>query len=251
MLLLLLLPLIQAARQMPDADEILAKSRDLTLTQSLSATVNLLITEKNGATRQRTISLVSKSYPDDTEKRLIKFTEPADVRGTSMLIIDNDNADDEMWIYLPALKRTRRIVSSDKGRSYMNSEFSNADMSSPAPSDFINRHLPGSGENKLWKIESRPVNDEKADEYGFSSKVSYISIDTWQVGKMEFYNFDDQLFKIIEVRSVQPGSDGKFIIRNMVATNLMNGRSSEITMNNINFNTTVADTYFSLTNLER
>ena len=53
-----------------------------------------------------------------------------------MLIIDNKNIADEMWIYLPALKKTRRIVSSEKGKSFMSSEFSNADMSSPTLSDF-------------------------------------------------------------------------------------------------------------------
>lgn len=250
-LFLLLLPLLQAVPQQPDADQILDKSRDLTIIQSMSASVSLLITEKNGTTRKRTISLFSKGYPDGAEKRLIKFTEPPDVRGTSMLIVDNEMSDDEMWIYLPALKRTRRIVSSDKGKSYMSSEFTNADMSSPPPSDFTNRHLPQSGENNQWIIESIPVNEEKADEYGFSRKISYISTDNWQVKKMEFYNFDGKMFKNIEIRSVQPGGDGKYIIKNMVATNMVNGRSSEISMNNVNLNAAIADSYFSLQNLAR
>jgi hypothetical protein len=250
-LFLLLLPLLPAEPQLPDADQILSKSRDLTISQSMSATVSLLITDKNGSTRKRTISLLSKSYSDGAEKRLIKFTEPADVRGTTMLIIDNEKADDEMWIYMPALKRTRRIVSSDKGKSYMSSEFTNADMSSPSPADFRNSHLPNSGTNKLWIIESIPINEEKEDEYGFSRKVSYISEDNWQLKKMEFYNFDSQLFKIIEVRSVQPGKDGKYIIKDMVATNLLNGRSSEIAMDNVNLDVPVADSYFSVQNLER
>ena len=80
--------------------------------------------------------MMTKSYADGLEKRMIRFIEPADVRGTSMLVVDNKNSADEMWIYLPALKKTRRIVTSEKGKSFMSSEFSNADMASPAVSDF-------------------------------------------------------------------------------------------------------------------
>ncbi len=89
--------------------------------------------------------MTTKSYADGLEKRFIRFIEPADVRGTAMLIVDNENTADEMWIYLPALKKVRRIVSSEKGKSFMSSEFSNADISSPPISDFVNRHLDNSG----------------------------------------------------------------------------------------------------------
>lgn len=185
----------------------------------MSATINLSITEKNGAVRNRTIAMTTKSFDNDLEKRVIKFIEPADVRGTAMLIIDNKNIADEMWIYLPALKKTRRIVSSEKGKSFMNSEFSNADMSSPTLSDFTNRHTEESGKNNLWIIESIPVNEDKADEYGYSKKVSYISMNNYQIQKMEFYNFDDELFKTIEIKSVHETADDKYMIKNMVAYN--------------------------------
>ena len=109
----------------------MGKSRDLSITGSLNATVVLTITEKGGSTRNRTISMMTKSYAEGLEKRIIRFIEPADVRGTSMLVFDNKNSADEMWIYLPALKKTRRIVTSEKGKSFMSSEFSNADMSLP------------------------------------------------------------------------------------------------------------------------
>ena len=74
----LLLPLSQAAAQQPDAAQILERSRELSITGSLSAKLHLAITEKNGAMRNRTISMISKSYPEGREKRLIKFIEPAD-----------------------------------------------------------------------------------------------------------------------------------------------------------------------------
>jgi outer membrane lipoprotein-sorting protein len=249
--LVLLLPLIQAAAQRPDAGQIMEKSRDLSITGSLSANVNLTIIEKNGATRSRKISMTTKSYSDGLEKRLIRFIEPADVRGTSMLVVDNKNTSDEMWIYLPALKRTRRIVTSEKGKSFMSSEFTNADMSSPAVSDFEHRHLDKSGTNNQWIIESIPINEDKADEYGYSRKVSYINIDDNQVQKMEFYNFDNELFKIIEIKSTFPLDNGKYMVKDMVASNLINDRKSEILFSNISEGVKVDDSFFTVRNLER
>ncbi len=217
----------------------------------MSANINLTITEKNGASRNRTIKMTTKSYPDGMEKRFIRFIEPADIRGTSMLVLDHKNEMDEMWIYLPALKRTRRIVTSEKGKSFMSSEFSNADMSSPALSDFINRHMPGSGERNQWIIESKPLNDDKADEYGYSRKISYINKENYQVLKMEFYNFDNELFKAIEIKSIYPLSDGKYLIKDMTANNLLNNRKSEILFTDISAGVPVDDSFFTLQNLER
>lgn len=247
----LILPLLQAAAQQPDASQIMAKSRDQSITGSLNATVVLTITEKGGSTRNRTISMMTKSYADGLEKRIIRFIEPADVRGTSMLVFDNKNTADDMWIYLPALKKTRRIVTSEKGKSFMSSEFSNADMSSPSVSDFTYKHLEKSGTNNQWIIESIPVNEDKADEYGFSKKISYISIDKDQVLKMEFYNFDKELFKVIEIKSIFPLSDGKFMVKNMVATNLNTNRKSEILFTKINEGEQIEDSNFTIQNLER
>jgi hypothetical protein len=248
---MLILPLFQAAGQLPDASVIMSKSREMSLTGSMSATVNLSITEKNGSQRLRSISMTTKSFPDAVEKRFIKFLEPADVRGTAMLIIDNQNTQDEMWIYLPALKKTRRIVSSEKGKSFMSSEFSNADMSSPTLSDFKNKHLDGSSADKQWIIESIPVDEDKADEYGYSKKISIINPSNYQVLKMDFYNFDNELFKTIEIKSVYPVAGGKFIVKDMTALNVSTGRRSEITMTNISEGAKIDDSVFSVQNLER
>jgi len=246
-----LLPLFQAVAQQPDAGQIMAKSRDMSITGSLSANINLTITEKGGSTRNRTISMTTKSYPEGLEKRFIKFIEPADVRGTAMLVVDNANTADDMWIYLPALKKTRRIVTSEKGKSFMSSEFSNADMTSPSLSDFTHRHTENSGKDTQWIIESVPVNEDKADEYGYSKKISYISIDKTQVQKMEFYNFDNELFKVIEIKGILPLGNGKYLVKNMVANNLATNRKSEILFSSISEGVKVDDSFFTIQNLER
>jgi hypothetical protein len=243
--------LLPVSAQLPEADQIMNKSRELAIISSMQATIKLIITEKNGATRNRTIAMTSKSFPDGLEKRFIKFIEPADVRGTSMLVVDNKSVSDEIWIYLPALKKTRRISSSENGKNFMSSEFSNADMGSPNLADFKSRHIDGSGSNNTYIIESVPINDDKADEYGYTKKISYVSMDKFQVMKMEFYNFDNEHFKTIEIRSFYSMPEGKYMVSNMIASNLVTNRKSEILFSNIAFNMKVEDSFFSVQNLER
>ncbi len=108
-----------------------------------------------------------------------------------------------------------------------------------------------SGTNNQWIIESTPVNEDKADEYGYSRKISYVSINNNQVQKMEFYNFDNELFKIIEIKSIFPLTDGKFMVKDMVASNLATNRKSQILFTKINEGIKVDDSYFTVQNLER
>jgi len=229
----------------------MTKSRELSMVSTMQATISLLIVEKNGATRNRTIAMTSKSFADGLEKRIIKFLEPADVRGTAMLVVDNKNTADEIWIYLPALKKTRRIASSENAKSFMSSEFSNADMGSPALSDFKSQHTTGSGTNNTWIIESIPVSDDKADEYGYSRKISYVSMDTYQVKKMEFFNLDNDHFKTIEITKFHPMPEGKFMVSDMIASNTISGRRSEIHFNNIADRVKVEDSFFTVQSLAR
>jgi len=240
-----------ASAQLPDPVQLMQKSRDLTMANSLKSTMTLTIYEKNGATRVRTISMVSKTY-GDIEKRMIKFLEPADVRGTALLIVDNDEDQDEMWIYMPALKRTRRIVTTEKGKSFMSSEFSNADMSSAPLTDYNISHLPVSGQNDQWVIESKCVNDEKADEYGYSRKVTYLDKKTMKIKKIEFYNYEDTLGRTIDILSTQPlsGKEG-YIMTEMVARNLVNGRSSRIKYEQLDTSSPITDNTFVVDNLTR
>jgi outer membrane lipoprotein-sorting protein len=251
LILILSLPLWQGAGPLPDPARIMGKTRDLSITGSMTANIELTITEKNGGVRERSLSIASKSYVNGDEKRLIKFLEPSDVRGTAMLIFDNKDTPDEMWIYLPALKKTRRIVTTEKGKSFMSSEFSNSDMSSPTISDFSYHHISGSGNDDQWIIESVPGTEKAADEYGYSKKVSYINAQNYRIEKMEFYNFDNKLYKIIEIKKVLPLDGDRYLVSDMSVENILNGRKSEIVFNNIREGVKVDDSFFSLQNLER
>jgi hypothetical protein len=238
--------------QTEDASAILERSRELTMPDALEATITLTITDKNGSSRVRTNSMVTKKYPDGTEKRLIRFVAPAEVQGTSVLIHDYKDKQDDMWIYLPALKRVRRIVTTEKGKSFMGSEFTNADISSPPASDFINRHLEGSGLGNQYMLESIPVTAEIASEYGFARKVSFFETKSLHLSRMEFYDKGGVLVKTVVVNGIESlGNDGRYMVKSMRAENHLTGRSSSMVMDKINSSVKPPDNLFDVQNLDR
>ncbi|MCK4853304.1 MAG: outer membrane lipoprotein-sorting protein, partial [Bacteroidales bacterium] len=114
---------------LPDGREIIQKSRDASKLAGMEAITTLRIYDAKGRERVRQTSMASKLFDSGaTEKRVIRFLSPAEVKGTGMLIYDYDEKNDDMWIYMPALRKTRRIISNEKNKSFMGSEFSNADM---------------------------------------------------------------------------------------------------------------------------
>lgn len=210
-----------------DAREISVKAMDIMEVDRMEMEARLLILDAKGRERSRRLVTRTGSF-DGVTKTILKFTEPAEVKGTALLIYDYDDQPDDMWIFMPALRKTRRILSSDKGKRFMGSEFTHADMASPNPDDFTYRLI---GEEQLddhacWTIESRCKNDQLADEYGFSKKISWIEKETYLCYQVEFYDFDEELFKLQLMNDYRRDSKDRPFAWYMEMSNLDNGRQS-------------------------
>jgi hypothetical protein len=246
---IIIFPLFSLAQ---DAKEITRKSIDLTRIDAMEMTSTLKIYDAKGRERVRETVSASKKF-GNTTKAITKFISPVDVKGTAILIYDYEDKDDDMWIYMPALRKTRRIVSSEKGKSYMGSEFSNADMSVPNLEDFTYTLL-GSEKYKgkeCWKIEVIPVNDDIADNHGYSKRISWVEKETYFTFKNEYYDFDELLFKEITLKQYEKVDEGKYMMRKMEAHNLENGRRSVMTIDQIQKGSELIENNFSPSALEK
>src|SRR5574344_779923 len=124
-----------ASEALPDPVVLIKASSDAISLAAADMEATLSIYDAKGNVRTRRIQQASRVFDGVTKTRLT-FLSPADVAGTTLLIYDYPDKDDDMWIYLPALRNTRRIVSRDKGQSFMGAAFSNADLSKPALADY-------------------------------------------------------------------------------------------------------------------
>ena len=239
-----------------DARVIMDRSLSATRLAGVEAVSTMTIVDSKGRERVRKIAQVTKLYDDGkTEKKLIRFLSPADVKGTGLLTWDYDDKDDDMWLYMPALRKTRRIVSSEKAKSFMGSEFSYADINPPTLDDFDFRLL---GEETVGgvpchKIQMTPKDDDIADENGFTQRVSWVGKEDYVVRQSEYTDFDGELFKrltVNEVRLIDP-EHKKYRIIDMVMENLLDDRRSMLVIDQIQFNPQVGDEYFTARYLER
>lgn len=234
-----------------EAVMIMKISRDAVMVNSFEAVSLLTITDENGRTRERRTVTASKSYGDGTEKRIIKFLYPPEVEGTTLLIYDHDDTEDEMWIYLPAFRKTRRIVSSEKGKSFMGSEFNNSDITSPPVADFIHTIVDKSPDMDMITVKSVPATMEVEKNYGYAARVTTLKISDYTAVRMDFYGSNNEKLRTIEISDYQPAPGGKFIISSMNVVNHKNGRSSELTMSEVITGTEVSDRLFDLSALGR
>ena len=215
-------------------------------------TATLKIYDGQGRVRERQIANASNKF-GSTTKSMIKFLAPAEVKGIAMLVFDYEDKGDDMWIYLPALRKSRRIVSSEKGKSFMGSEFSNADMSRPNLNQFKHQIVSSAtlhGKD-CWKVESVCLSEEITDELGFSRKLAWIEKGTYLTQQVEFFGRDGQLLKTMLLSDYRKQSNGKHFSFQMEMKNAQNNRRSSITVNQFQLGSTLKESYFSVAMLEK
>ena len=238
------------------AKQIADKSFQVTELAGSEAVSTMTIVDSKGRERVRKIAQVTKLYDKgDTEKKLIRFLAPADVKGTGLLTFDYKEKDDDMWLYMPALRKTRRIISSEKAKSFMGSEFSYADITPPTLDDFnyINLGEQETGGALCWKIEMLPLDDDIADENGFSRKLSFIGKADFVIRKAIYYDLDGELLKELEVKEIRELDTKRHKFRpiHMIMVNKQNDRKSILKVDQIQFSPDVKDAYFTTRYLER
>ncbi len=220
------------------------------------AVVKMTIYNAQNQSRERKIAMATKLYDaGKTEKRIYKFLSPADVKGTGVLAFDYENKADDMWIYLPALRKTRRIVSSNKSKAFMGSEFSYADMNIPKLDNYKYKVLKEEKvEGELcYVVETLPKNEDIADEEKYSKKIVWVAKKDFTIRKATYYDLDGELLKTLiskNIKLVDPDKK-RYRSMHMEMKNEQNGRRSVFVCEKVALNKDVKDEYFTTAYLER
>lgn len=251
MMYLLLFSLFPLLMQAQNATDITMRSADAIDISNMEMTSDIFIRDGKGNVRERTITTWSKSFAGG-DKMLIRFLAPAEVKGTSLLIHDYDKQADQMWVYMPALRKVRRILSTEKGKSFMGSEFSNADMSKPNIDEF-NYKVLGSeivnGKN-CWKVEAAGKTDAIKKENNYSRKISYIDQTNYLCLRIEYYDFSDKLQRVQTLDQYKKLANGKYFAYRMLMENVRNKRNSEMQVRELKLNSSLPESAFSPNQLE-
>ena len=190
--------------------EIMQKVLDRDDGDNIITNMQMQLIDKNKHKRIRDMKTYSKDVKG-AEKKLIFFLSPSDVKNTAFLTYDydEDTKDDDQWLYLPALNKTKRIPASDKDSSFMGSDFSYSDMTEPVLSDYTFKILKESvvkrksGNLKVWQIQVTPKNKEVIDETGYLKSVAYVRQDNYMVTRAKYWLKKAGRVKYMDVRKVE------------------------------------------------
>jgi outer membrane lipoprotein-sorting protein len=249
-LILLLLPLDLLGQ---NADSIMWKVYTRPTWNDMKGKLTLTLISPKGTERKREMEIWSYTDPKtDETKMLIIFVEPPDIRGTKFLIHEHKNRDDDMWFYLPALRKVKRIAAGGKAGSFMGSDFSNYDIGGGEYEDWSYKLL---GDTlmkgvSLWIIESSPRSPEVVKKSGYSKVIKWVRKDNYIVVRSDYYDRAGELFKRIEVSEIKEIGGILFETR-MIATNLDSGHKSEFRFREIEINTGLSPDIFTLRSLRR
>lgn len=179
-----ILPTTTVAAESLTAREIMQRVEDRDEGNPSIVDVEMTLIDKSGKKRLREIRAFGLDRGED-ELQLLFFLSPADLKDTGFLTYDYDESekDDDQWLYLPALRKTKRIASNDRSGSFMGSDFSYADMTSRDLDqyDYTLMKETDVGGVKVWQIESVPRTKEEIRETGYTKSILFVRQDNFVV----------------------------------------------------------------------
>jgi hypothetical protein len=210
--------------------------------------------DRRGSVREREMISMRKDYGRDS-KSITYFLAPSNVRDTALLTWDYDGVkkDDDQWLYLPALKKVRRISASDRGDYFMGTDFTFEDIKQTPELEDYNWVLIGSESmngHDVWAVEGAPRTDALKKNLGYSKTRYYIRKDNHLYIRVDFWDRKGQELKHLlseEIRQV----DGIWTAMSGTMTNVQTGHRTELTFSEHRYNTGLSDRMFSERMLKR
>jgi outer membrane lipoprotein-sorting protein len=225
-----------------------ADKRDLGWVDSV-ANMKMILRSKNGDESVRALRVKTLEVTNDGDKSLTIFDEPADVRGTALLTYSHKQGSDDQWLYLPAVKRVKRIASSNKSGPFMGSEFAFEDLSSQEVEKYTYNYLRDEpcGSLTCYVIERFPVDKDS----GYTRQVAWLDQQEYRVQKVEYYDRKKSLLKTLEPKDYQQHLDQYWRANDSNMVNHQTGKSTQLLWSDFTFKTGLGDGDFTQNSLQR
>ncbi len=215
--------------------------------------VELTMTLANQEGRERTRRLTWKTLevdmPGEGDRSLTVFHEPRDIEGTAFLTHTHIDRDDDQWLYLPSLKRVKRIASANKSSAFVGSEFAYEDLLSDEVEkfDYLWLRDEACGEWRCYVVERRP---EYRDS-GYSRQVVWIDQSQFRPVRIDYYDHKDRLLKTLEFEDYRLYLDRFWRSHRMQMNNVLTGKQTTLAFGDFEFQSGLADRDFDPAALRR
>ena len=230
-----------------DAREIVAENQKRTDAQSQHYEGTLKVIDAKGKVSDKTW-IFDRLGSHGTSKAVLRFTEPAEVKGVALLIVNHPDRASDQWMWTPAIQRDRRIALQDRSTRFFGTDFSFEDLEERDVNQFDYRLL---GEEVVdgaacWKIESRP-GARKTSQY--TSSILWIRKDNYAFARIENY-VKDQAVRRLNYSDIQ-NVQGIWTARQLEMTDVRRGSRTRLTLDKLEYNVPMKDEDFTLQAIRR
>jgi outer membrane lipoprotein-sorting protein len=215
-----------------------------------SSDMEMILRNRHGQESRRAIRIRTLEVEGDGDKSLTIFDSPGDVKGTALLTFSHKVSDDDQWLFLPALKRVKRIASRNKSGSFMGSEFAYEDIASQEVEKYTYKYLGDALYNghDCTMVERSPVD---AANSGYTRMVSWQDKDEYRLWKVEYSDRKASHLKTLILDDYHQYLKRFWRPHKMEMVNHQNGKSTELRWRNFQYRTGLSASDFSENSLKR
>jgi outer membrane lipoprotein-sorting protein len=214
-----------------------------------SATMKMILRNKQGDESTREVRVRSLEVEGDGDKSMSIFDSPADVKGTAFLTFSHVNTPDDQWLYLPALKRVKRIASKNKSGPFMGSEFAYEDISSDEVEKYTYKYL---RDETLDGIDTFVIERDPVDvNSGYTRQVVWIDKAEYRPQKIDYYDRKNDHLKTLTFHEYRQYLDKYWRAMRYEMVNYLTGKSTTLLWEKYDFRTGLKDRDFDKNSLKR
>jgi hypothetical protein len=234
------------------ADAIVARVNAVPQGEHVSRSLLFRTIDKRGRTRERQTQSFRQYFGEERRLALF-FTAPANIRDTAVLTWDYpETTQDDQWLYLPALRKVRRIPAADRGDYFLGTDFSFEDMKLDgqlSAEDYDYERLPSEREG-FYRVQATPKSSAIAKELGYSRTEALIDGSNWIVMQADFWDVSGDALKTLLVEDVRE-IDGIWTRHRLLMTNHKTGHSTQLLFADVDYLTPIDDRVFTQQAMQR
>lgn len=244
---------------MAPADEITDSARGLAIAEEAhrrdagfgdtTVTLTMTLSSADGRTRTRRLTWQTLEVVDDGDKALTVFHEPRDIEGTAFLSVTHLEGEDEQWLFLPSLKRVKRISAANKTGAFVGSELSYEDLLSDEVARYDHRWLRDEpcALGQCFVVERVPRDPAS----GYSRQIVWLDQEHYRPTKTAFYDRKGEHSKTLILDHYQQYQERFWRAQRLHMTNHRNGKSTVLDFGPFEFSTGLSDREFNPAQLKR
>lgn len=230
-----------------DGEEVINKVDETLESETRESEIQMTIINENDQKRERTIEIYSKGEG----KGLIEFLAPADVEGTTFLTLEEEG-EDNMWLYLPAVGNVRKIASHMRSGNFMGTDFSYNDISMVGGSNYkddyestLEEEVQFEGKT-CYLLESAP----SKEDIQYSKMKMWVNKENFMPLKLEFYDSEDELLKVMTNTNIEK-IDGHLTPQKITMKNVQKDTQTILSLNSVEYNVEIPDRIFTTRYMEQ